>query len=306
MLPDHLSYRRLVKSAIVGALLGLVFDVVVTLSTAPTGGFSVRQVPSYLGFVVVGFAGGWLFELFRAQAEVTDQSIRTLSETQQAVERLTRRMTYQDQALSMLISSPRHSEALTALIKASLSDNFRNIPYIGVPTYLHLLGLAIDRSDSYEGIQRSSFRWYKERDAGHYLNGLREKDMSVKTRLVLIDDTDLDDMNADLANPEVMDYYWRHTGRVTTFWMTLSEFRKAFPRRDLPRDLALYDRQLWVAYDETTQTLTFDVVDDEAEVCRLFDDLQEMIKRGGPELKRVESPRSTSDRSSGLQPETHR
>ncbi len=289
MLPDHLHYRRLVRSAVVGALLGLVFDVVVTLLTGPTDQFSVRQVPSYLGFVVVGFAGGWLFELFRAQAEVTDQSIRMLAETQQGVERLTRRMTYQDQALAMLISSPRHSEALTALIKASLSDNFRNIPYIGVPTYLHLLGLAIDRSDAYEGIQRNPFRWYKETDAGHYLNGLREKEMSIKTRLVLIDDADLDDMKADLANSEVMDYYWRHTGRVTTFWMTQSEFRKAFPRREVPRDLALYDRQLWVAYDETTQTLTFDVVNDDAEVCRLFDDVQEMITRGAPELKRVES-----------------
>ena len=289
MLPDHLSYRRLVKSAIIGALLGLAFDVVATLLTAPTSGFSVRQVPSYLGFVLVGFAGGWLFELFKAQSEVTDQSIRTLAETQQGVERLTRRMTYQDQALSMLISSPRHSEALTALIKASLSDNFRNIPYIGVPTYLHLLSLAINHSDAYEGIQRNPFRWYKERDAGHYLNGLREKEMSIKTRLVLIDDTDLDDMKADLANPEVMDYYWRHTGRVTTFWMTQSEFRKAFPRREVPRDLALYDRQLWVAYDEPTQTLTFDVVDEDAEVCRLFNDLQEMITRGAPELKRVDS-----------------
>jgi hypothetical protein len=38
--------------------------------------------------------------------------------------------------------------------------------------------------------------------------------MSIKTRLVLIDDADLDDMKADLANSEVMDYYWRHTGRV--------------------------------------------------------------------------------------------
>ena len=41
MLPDHLSYRRLVKSAIVGALLDLI-DVVVTSSTGPTGGFSVQ------------------------------------------------------------------------------------------------------------------------------------------------------------------------------------------------------------------------------------------------------------------------
>jgi hypothetical protein len=58
----------------------------------------------------------------------------------------------------------------------------------------------------------------------------------------------------------------------------------------VPSDLAVYDRQLWVAYDEHSQTLTFDVVAPEAEVCRLFDDLQDMIARGVPELKRVERP----------------
>lgn len=87
-----------------------------------------------------------------------------------------------------------------------------------------------------------------------------------------------------------MDYYWRHTGDVETYWMTVSEFRKAFPRRDVPRDLALYDRELWVAYDEPSQTLSFDVVPPDAEVCRLFSDLRGMVGNGQPELKRVERP----------------
>ena len=112
--------------------------------------------------------------------------------------------------------------------------------------------------------------------------------MTVMTRLVLIDDADVDAMREDLAAPEVMGYYWRHTGDTETFWMTVSEFRKAFPRRDVPRDLALYDRELSIAYDEANQTLSFDVVPPENEVCRLFGDLREMINRGQPELKRVQ------------------
>jgi hypothetical protein len=96
-----------------------------------------------------------------------------------------------------------------------------------------------------------------------------------------------------------MGYYWRHTGDVETYWMTVSEFRRAFPGMNVPRDLALYDRQLWVAYDEQTQTLAFDVVREDADECRLFDDLREMVHRGSPELKRVDpaarSPRTPVD-----------
>jgi hypothetical protein len=74
-------------------------------------------------------------------------------------------------------------------------------------------------------------------------------------------------------------YYWRHTGDVETYWMTVGEFRMTFPGRDVPRDLALYDRQLLVAYDESRLILRFDVVRREADVCRLFDDVMEMISR---------------------------
>src|SRR4029450_9814599 len=128
MRTDRLSYARLFKAALVGALLGLVFDLAVTFLTGPTRGFSVSQIPSSLAFLIVGFAGGWLFELFKAQSEVTDASVRTLADVQDNVARLTRRMTYQDRALTMLLDVPRHNEVLTELIKASMDDNFRNIP----------------------------------------------------------------------------------------------------------------------------------------------------------------------------------
>jgi hypothetical protein len=288
MRQDQFSYVRLTRSSVLGALIALVFDFVVTFLTSSQTAFSVQRIPSYLAFLLVGFAGGWLFELFKIQTEVTAQSGRALTELEGSVQTLTNKITYQDQALAMLISAPRHTEALTALIKASLMDNFRNIPYVGVPTYLQLLSSAIRHSDGYEGIQRNPFRWYRDTNAGHYLNGLRNKQMSVKTRLVLIDDHELPIMQQDLADEDVMGYYWRHTGDVETYWMSVSEFRRAFPGLVVPRDLALYDRQLWVAYDETTQTLAFNVLPKDAVECRLFEDLHEMIMRGSPELKRVE------------------
>jgi len=284
---DHLSYTRLLKAAVLGAVIGLLFDLVVTLATAPTRAFSVAQVPSSLAFLLVGFGAGWLFELFKAQTEVTDQSLQTLGEMQQTVERLTRKITYQDRALSMLIDAPRHNEALSALIKASINDNFRSIPDIGVAAYLRVLSLAINHAERYEGIQRNPFRWYKDTHAGYYLDALREKPMTAKTRLVLIDDDDLEAMKQDLADPAVMEYYWQHTGNVETYWMTVSDFRLTFPGRDVPRDLALYDRQLLIAYDESKLILKFDVVRRDADVGRLFDDMFEIISRHSPALKPV-------------------
>ena len=91
--------------------------------------------------------------------------------------------------------------------------------------------------------------------------------------------------------------------------MTVGEFRMTFPGRDVPRDLALYDRQLLVAYDESRLILKFDVVRREADVCRLFDDVMEMISRHTPTLKRVELPSaplsgasSAADVGSGRRP----
>jgi hypothetical protein len=114
----------------------------------------------------------------------------------------------------MLIDAPRHNEALSELIKASINDNFRSIPDVGVAAYLRVLSLAINHAERYEGIQRNPFRWYRDTDAGYYLEALREKPMTTKTRLVLVDDDDLEAMQQDLADPAVMEYYWQHTGSV--------------------------------------------------------------------------------------------
>jgi len=57
---------------------------------------------------------------------------------------------------------------------------------------------------------------------------------------------------------------------VETYWMSVSDFRFTFPGRDVPRDLALYDRQLLVAYDESRLILRVDVVRRDAGACRPF------------------------------------
>jgi hypothetical protein len=221
---------------------------------------------------------------------VTDGAVRAVAELERDVARLTRRLGFADQALSMLMEAPRHHEALTELIGSSVNEKFRSIPDVGVAAYLRVLGLAIDHAARYEGVHTSGFRWYRDTDAGHYLDGLRDKPMATKTRLLLVEDADLAAMHDDLADPEVMGYYWRHTGDVDTFWMSTGDFRTAFPARDLPHDCALYDRQLFVAYDEPRLVLRFDVLDPANSLGRLFDDVRELSARNAPTLHRVERP----------------
>lgn len=286
---DRLDYARLLRAALVGALLGLLFEVAVSVLTG-TRSFSLSRLPSAVAFLLVGFAGGWLFEVFKAQTEVTDEAVRALSGVRHEVDRLTRRLTFADRALSMLMEAPRHHAALTYLITASMNDKFRSIPDVGTAVYLQVLELAVDHADRYEGVQTNGFRWYRDTDAGHYLDGLREKRMHVKTRLLLVDEADLDAMAADLADDDVMRYYWDHTGDVDTFWMSTRDFRTAFPDRELPRDCALYDRQLMVAYDQPRLVLRFDVLEASNDMATLFDDLRGLSLRHDPALRRVGPP----------------
>jgi hypothetical protein len=149
---------------------------------------------------------------------------------------------------------------LSELIKASIKTTSEVFRMSASRCIYACSALPINHAERYEGLQRNPFPWYRDTDAGYYLEALREKPMTTKTRLVLVDDDDLEAMQQDLADPAVMEYYWQHTGSVETYWMSVGDFRFTFPGRDVPRDLALHDRQLLVAYDESKLILRFDVV----------------------------------------------
>jgi hypothetical protein len=55
MRPDHLSYTRLLKAAVLGAVIGLLFDL--TLATGSTKAFTLAQIPSSVAFLLIAFAG---------------------------------------------------------------------------------------------------------------------------------------------------------------------------------------------------------------------------------------------------------
>jgi len=270
---QNLNWARLALVAFVGALI---LEVVLTFATGLKAAFTVRQIPAHLAALLVGSLAGWLFELFREMTKVTHEALRVAAHLEVSIRALTTKITYQDEALGMLTSCPRHNEALTSLIQASMGENFRNIPLVGVSSYLEFLRKAIEHSDGYEGIQRKPLSWYKLTGAGSYLGDLKRRDMEYKKRLLIIDKDDEDQMKADLADHGVLEYYWSNTGAVTTYWMTSRDFVANFPGMKIPEDLALYDKRLLIAYDEGTKILTFDVIDKESSVRRLFDAVDQL------------------------------
>lgn len=268
MAVQRIGSQRMVGVALLGAVT---LEAILIFSIGFSQAMTVRQIPSHVAAIVVGALGGWLFDLFKDLHASTRSSLREVELLTAGVDALTRKIRYQEQALDMLLECPRHNEVLTLLIKASMSDNFRHIPYVGTSDYLRFLEKAIEHSDGYQGVQRRSLRWYREQGATSYLDGLRERRMHNKTRLIILDVDEFEAMSEDLEDEDLLAYYWRHTGDVDTYWISSAAFLKNLPGSNLPKDFALYDQGLLVSYDEERQILTFDTVDASAAERKIFE-----------------------------------
>jgi hypothetical protein len=290
---DHeFNLVRLTLVAFAGALI---LEVILTFATGLRETFTVGEIPAHLAGLLVGALVGLLFELFRVIISTTGKTLNVAMEMQTSFETLTTKIKYQDEALALLLKSPRHNDTLSRLVKASISENFRNIPLVGVPAYLEFLRCAVAHSDGWEGVQRKPLSWFKDSGGGPYLNELRVRSMSYKTRLIIIDKTDFPQWEADLQDKDCLEYYWNSTGQVTTYWMTAEDFLRSFPKWEtVPRDLALYDRQLIISYDEHTRILSFDVLDCTSMIVQLF---QSIEQKGLPALHELVLPEGQIDRT---------
>lgn len=294
MFSDEFNPVRLSLVAFIGALI---LEIILTFATGLKEAFTVREIPTHLAALLVGALAGLVFELFRVIISTTRQTLSVATEMQASFETLTTKIKYQDEALGMLLKCPRHNDVLTRLVKASISDNFRNIPLVGVPSYLDFLRSAIVHSDGYEGIQRKPLSWFRDSGGGAYLNELKHRSMHFKTRLIILDEVDLAQWETDLKDKNCLDYYWRHTGNVSTYWMTAESFLANFPNwQTVPRDLALYDRQLVILYDERTRILSFDVLDSASRIVQLFQSIEQLSTQKLPALHKLDMPEDLSDR----------
>jgi hypothetical protein len=251
---------RLAGVATLGAVL---VEVVLVMSEGLGDAFTVARIPSHLTALLVGGLLGWMYELLRELSAATSASLQDIS-------RLTDKISYQDQALSMLTRSPRHNEVLTRLIAASMKDNFRNIPYVGQGAYLEYLCNAIEHSSGFQGVQRRPLRWFREESASAYLHTLRDRTMAYKTRIFIIDDEDVEQMEQDLRDPDTLSYYWDNGGDVDSYWISVENYRRQFPGCRVPDDFGLYDGILLIAYDLDRQVLTFNLVRDTSQERQIF------------------------------------
>ena len=265
MAESQIKIWRLAGVAVVGAVL---LEVVLIMSEGLGHAFTIEQIPDTLTAIAVGGLIGWMYELLRELSSKTTTSLLTISTVMSKI-------TYQDEALSMLTRCPRHNEVLTALIGASIKSNFKNVPYVGEAAYLAYLGSAIEHSNGFQGVHRRSLRWFRSGSASAYLHTLRDRHMAAKTRIFIIDDAEVVEMQEDLADHDLLTYYWDNGGDVNSYWIPVSEFRRVFPGQRIPDDFALFDGTLLIAYDIVPQVVTFDLLEESSRERQIFTTLKQ-------------------------------
>jgi len=266
----------------------IVSEILVALSVGPGETFSRTVVLGHFVAIIIGAMAGVSYEIFRALLNVTNDSIEQVSVMRTSVMQLSEQIKYQDSALKMLVSLPKHNEVLSVLITKSMTDNFRNIPYVAMATYLKILEIAIKHSDTFEGVQRHPMRWYRDSGNVGYLHSLRDGRMDFKTRLFVLDDNGLRQMEEDISDPSILDNYWENTGTVESLWISEADFRRNFPQIPIPEDFALFDGRLLIMYNEDQQILSFDVVEEDNTFARIFRDIRQLTRNHvNPAIKQI-------------------
>jgi hypothetical protein len=268
---------RLLFVAFAGALL---IEVVQILSEGAENTFSVERIPHHLAALAVGALLGWMFELLR---ELSGTTITSLED----IRGLTSKITYQDEALEMVMGSKLHKDLLTDLVEKSMHQNFRNVPYVNEAEYLTFLTRAVEHSNRFQGIQRRALSWFQENSAKRYSCTLRDRRMQGKTRLFVLDDSEAAQMRRDVEDAGVLSAYWEMSGDIESYWLTFDEYKRNFPNVRVPDDFALFDDTLLIAYDPDHQVLTFDLLNDTAHERLIFERLAGLSEQGVPALHKI-------------------
>ena len=235
--------------------------------------------PEWVSFILAAITGaviGWAYRLATGLRRFTEEALTRLETATHALE-------FQEEPLKMLTSTRRHAETLGLLLSDSLKEKYRFISYVDENKYLGCLMSAISDSRKFEGIQRQPVRWFRsdnDRATDTYLKTLREQKMKEKVRIFIIDDDQVDEMKQDLADTELMTFYWQSTGAdVKSYWITVSQIVKHYPIiRLVPKDFGLYDEELFIEYDAPKQTLYFDIIQSNGDRREIFRKLADQEK----------------------------
>ena len=241
-----------------GAVITSGIQLLFLLRTAMPDKWHQQEWMSFILAAITGAVIGWVYRLATGLRRFTDEALARLETATHALE-------FQEEPLKMLTSARRHAETLGLLLSVSLKEKYRFISYVDENKYLGCLMSAISDSKKFEGIQRNPVRWFRtnnDRATDRYLQTLRERKMKEKVRIFIIDDDKADEMKQDLADTELMTFYWQSTGTdVKSYWITVSQIMKYYPSTTyVPKDFGLYDEELFIEYDAPKQTLYFDII----------------------------------------------
>ena len=251
--------------AIIGALIDLLRQLPAHWTSLDLG--------SLVASVVVTALLGWMIALVQEIHQAVNQLTTQLKS-------LSTILTYQKEPLDMLAKAGKHHEIVQLFLSSSIVRELKSIPHSNANDYLDFLESTIGGSHTFEGVQRKPVRWFQEdEDRREYLKKIRGRKMTLKRRIFIIDDQDKEKMEEDLKNKKTMNYYWDNTGRdVETFWILVSEFERECSPLTTPNDFALYDGRILIGYDADRALVYFDVVNEESQRKRIFDELQKQIK----------------------------
>lgn len=276
-----------VKLGLVAALGAMAGEIIVAFSEGLTRAFTLDQVPSHLLAILVGAMIGWLVELSRQLVSAARHALSKINEAGGELLSLVGMLELSARAERVLNVSPRHRETLRQLLTASTRDKIDMIPQVGPGEYLRFLEVAIGESASHFGVQRNTISWYRDSNGGGYLEKLNERSMEYKVRLFVITDGDRAEMESNLQDPRLMDYYWTRSSTVESYWATEAEFRKLYPGMAIPDDFALYDGCLIIQYDESIGLLRFNVVGTDRDERRLQDRFMESPAPDNGSFRRI-------------------
>jgi hypothetical protein len=283
------SIWQRIWGAFIGTIITSVVHFLFISKTPASQNWTSHDWFIYVQAALAGGIIGWAYQLASDLQTLTKDAISRL-------ETATLSLDYQNEPLKMILSSSRHLKTLRKLIEESIKTKYRYIPYVSVNAYLQCLTTAISQSTKYEGVQRNSVRWFRNNNDGitqQYLEALRDEKMNQKVRIFLLDEKQEEAMTEDLANSELMKYYWDYTGNVETYWITISKLVNNYPEISIPNDFALYDDELLIQYDFQTKTLFFDIVPNKNERSEIFNRLveQKNTKALKPFIK-IEPPKA--------------
>src|SRR5215472_384691 len=204
--------------------------------------------------------------------------------------RLTEILDFQHQPLRLLVKAKTHAPTVGLLLKASIGDQYRTIASVDPNQYLSFLRQALKISDRFNGIMRKTVSWFRENENGASdLQDLSSRRMREKIRVFIIDSASVEQMQQEMVDEALMEFYWRHTGSVETYWITERDLRHNYSELGMPDDCAVFDQELLIKYDDKRQTVYFDIVEGRSIERQLFDRLHTQIQnRSDSPFKRIQ------------------